>query len=407
MKVYFKTFGCRLNRAEALDLEAKFLANGWEKAEDYDDADLVIVRGCSVTVRAQRDTEKLIARLREKYPAKRIFTTGCLTDKTPDAMIERAMHGSRPESEWNDFAVPVSTSRAYLKVQDGCNGQCTFCIVPRFRGQSVSEDFDAVLARAKRFLDCGYTELIVTGCNLSLYLSGGKRLPELLEALADIQGYGHRVRLGSLEPGPVAADVVRVIAERDNICKFLHIPIQSASNRILAEMRRPYKVRDLNTLIEKALQDIPVLGLGCDIITGFPGETDSDFCATFDFIKRLPFNNIHAFPYSERPGTMAEKIIPIIDKPLRSARARDLMALVRDKRKLFTRKFKGRTVEIVIEDAATLSGWTSEYLWCTSRSAGKISPHRPGKPVGPRTRKSLIKMRVNDLDGDILYAEPI
>ena len=213
MKVCFETFGCRLNRAETLNMEALFLANGWTKTTGHSDADLIIVRGCSVTRRAQRGTEKFIAGLRAKYPAKRIFTVGCITDRTPEAMIENAMRAARRDGTFVDSAVPTSTARAYLKVQDGCSGKCSYCIVPKFRGASVSEDFDRVMDNARRFLDCGYTEIVLTGCNLSLYLSKGRRLADLLSALAGIGGAGHRIRLGSLEPGPAAAEAIDALTD--------------------------------------------------------------------------------------------------------------------------------------------------------------------------------------------------
>lgn len=408
MNVCFETFGCRLNRAETLNMEALFLANGWEKTKRHFDADLIIVRGCSVTARAQRDTEKYIDGLKAKYPSKRIFTTGCLLNKTPKAMIDAAMRSASAAETYITDAIPTSTARAYLKAQDGCNGNCSFCIVPQFRGKSVSENFESVLSKAKRFIDCGYTEIVLTGCNLSLYLSQGKRLADLLAALATIQSNGHRIRLGSLEPFPGATDVVDAIASHKNICRFLHIPIQSASNRILAEMRRPYKIPDLEKLITYAKSMIPDLGLGCDIITGFPTESDSDFAATFDFIKRHPFTNIHAFPYSERPGTLAEKIIPSVPKPIRSQRAQTLMHLISEKRRAFASRFKGRKVEVVIENAATLSGWTSEYLWCTLNQARNIPISR--QPINTSQhiiRKACIEMLVKNCEGDTLIATPV
>lgn len=404
MKVCFETFGCRLNKAEALNMEALFLANGWTKTTGHFDADLIIVRGCSVTARAQRDTEKYIARLRAKYPAKRIFTAGCIPGGTPESMIEDAMRSARHDGMFISDAVPTSTARAFLKVQDGCNGKCSFCIVPKFRGTSISEDFDSVISRAKKFLDCGYTEIVVTGCNLSLYLSGGKRLSDLLSALADLPSRGHRIRLGSLEPGPAASDVIDVIADHDNICRFLHVPIQSASSKILAEMRRPYKLSDLHALIGRAAAKIPDISIGCDVITGFPSESDLDFSATCEFIKNNPFSNIHAFPYSERPGTLAEKITPVVPKAVRSERARILTSIVKDKRRSFARKFKNRKVGVVIENASTLSGWTSENLWCSVRSPNQ--PFAATKKINSTlARRSLVEMIVRDVEYDLLSAD--
>ncbi len=408
MKICFDTFGCRLNRAEALDQEALFLSNGWEKTSMHHDADLIIVRGCSVTGRAQHDCEKFIAALKAKYPAKRIFTTGCLAQKTPSAMIDAAMRSACGKNEFIANATPVSTARAYLKVQDGCNGCCTFCIVPKFRGRTSSVDFNSVLDKAKRFIDCGYSEIVLTGCNLSLYLSEGKRLNDLIAALADISDASHRIRLGSLEPGPIALETLHVISEKKNICRFLHIPIQSASNKILAEMRRPYKVRDLNELVSNAQTLLPGVGLGCDTISGFPGESDSDHAATIEFLKHHSFSNVHAFPYSERPGTPAAAFSSQVDKFIRSTRSHEISTLIKSKRETFAKRFRGQTVEIAVEDAASLSGWTSEYFWCSMRAKSSDAKSLRGASTSKsRARKALVKMLVKDVIGDKLFGDPI
>ena len=242
MKVCFETFGCRLNRAEALDQEAEYLADGWKLTSSHSDADLIIVRGCSVTRRAQHDCEQLIAHIRKKYPYKRLLIEGCLATSRTEKLAVR--HAPVKASDKSSLHVPTRTARAYLKVQDGCAGKCTFCIVPKFRGKSSSIGFDAILDKAKRFIDAGYHEIVVTGCNLSLYASDGKRLPELIDALAGLSP-DCRIRLGSLEPSDVAQDVVEAISRRQNICRFLHIPIQSASNRILGAMKRPYTTKEV------------------------------------------------------------------------------------------------------------------------------------------------------------------
>ncbi len=407
MKICFDTFGCRLNRAEALEQEALFLSNGWVKTSMHHDADLIIVRGCSVTGRAQHDCEKFIAALKAKYPAKRIFTTGCLAQKTPSAMIDAALRSACGKNEFIPEATPVSTARAYLKAQDGCNGNCTFCIVPKFRGRSASVDFSTLIGKAKRFIDCGYSEIVLTGCNLSLYLSEGKRLCDLLAALADIDGNSHRVRIGSLEPGPAAMDTLHVMGERKNICRFLHIPIQSASNKVLAEMRRPYNVRDLNELASAAQSILPGAGMGCDTISGFPGESECDHEATMEFLQHHAFSNVHAFPYSERPGTPAASFSSQVEKSVRSMRAHAISSLVKSKRETFAKRFKGHTVEIAVEDAGTLSGWTSQYLWCSMRAPSAGVKPRTASSGGSRARKSLVKMLVKEVVGDKLFGEPV
>lgn len=385
MKVCFETFGCRLNKAEALQMEAEYLAKGWETTKTHKDADLFVVRGCSVTRRAQEDCEKLIAHLRHRYPAKVVRVCGCLSQATRSK--------TREDSEPDEVPVPIRTARAYLKVQDGCAGKCTFCIVPKFRGSSRSIDFVRVLDQAKRFVDAGYHEIVVTGCNLALYSSQGKRLHDLLLALADIDT-GCRIRLGSVEPGIGTLETVRAMSERPNICRFLHLPIQSGANRILKAMCRPYLIHDVDEVISTATALMPNLGLGCDLMTGFPDESELDFTATVGLLKRFPFSKAHVFPYSRRPGTLAAGFPNQIARTVKTTRARQLTEAALAARQKFAQSFIGKTVELVIEDAQKVSGWTGEYLPC--KIEGSVVP-----------RKKLVRARVYNVKGDLLRAHLI
>lgn len=392
MKVCFETFGCRLNRAEALDQEAEYLAAGWELTDSHSDADIIVVRGCSVTRRAQRECEHLIAHIRKKYPLKRLLIEGCLaTSHTAKIAVQHALGALHKTTDV--VPVPTRTARAYLKVQDGCAGKCSFCIVPKFRGQSTSVDFGAVLDKAKRFIDAGYHEIVVTGCNLSLYASGGKRLPELLAALAALSP-DCRIRLGSLEPSDVAIDVVATMAGNSNVCRFMHIPVQSASNRMLSAMKRPYLMKDVRDLVCAIRKQIPDAGIGCDLMTGFPSEGDLDFMATRGMLERDPFSRVHVFPYSERPGTPAAALPHVVPPEIRKARARDLSLIADKKRTAFATHFIGKATDIVVEDEDTCSGWTSEYLWCSCPNT-----HLP--------RKSLVAVRIVESKGHTLIGTPI
>lgn len=384
MKVCFETFGCRLNRAESLELEAKFLQRGWTLTERHADADLIVVRGCSVTARAQRDSERLVAHIRAKYPHTRLVATGCLHEK----LNERWIADIRDAPD----AIPLRTARAYLKIQDGCSGACTFCIVPRFRGKTQSVEFDDVLERARRFIVAGYREIVVTGCNLSLYLSQGRRLPELLDALAALDP-ACRIRLGSLEPSPVARAVVDVAAAHENVCRFLHVPVQSGSNGILVAMRRPYFTKDVDSLLRDAQSAIPGVAFGCDIMTGFPGETDMDFLATRSLLVRHPFTRVHVFPFSERPGTPAASLHGAVPREVRRARAAEVAKLADTRRTAAAQRFIGKTVEIVVEDEARCAGWTSEYFWCSC-------------PHARAPRKSIVKVHVTGAEKHMLVGSP-
>ena len=392
MNVCFETFGCRLNKAEALQMEAEYASKGWTLTPSHAEADLIIVRGCSVTASAQHDCEKLIAHLKRKYPHKKLLVCGCLKDKsaTPRQPLLHAL-----EKTAGDTAVPVPTrtARAYLKIQDGCAGTCTFCIVPKFRGKSVSTPFTDVLDTASRFMDVGYHEIVVTGCNLSLYASEGLRLPELLSALAERAKGSCRIRLGSLEPGGCARETVRAMSEHENICRFLHLPVQSGSNRILYAMKRPYVVKDVEELVSEARKLMPSVGLGCDLMTGFPGESELDFMATQGLLRRLSFSNVHAFPFSERPGTPAATLPGIVPRNLRSSRAHELARMSRETRKTFAQAFVGQLVDVVIEDETRRLRWTGEYLRC------KVLVGTPVK------RKDLVSIRVKRADEDTLIGQ--
>lgn len=368
MNVCFETFGCRLNRAEALEMEADYLARGWTVTTDHAKAHEIVVRGCSVTARAQKDCEHLIAHLKKKYPQTRIIITGCLKEAKNDQTPQKSV------------AVPTRTARAYLKVQDGCSGQCTFCIVPSFRGKSSSTPFTEVSDKAARFIDAGYNEIVLTGCNLAQYNDNGKRLPELLAALPS----GARYRLGSLEPGAVALDCVNVIAERSDFCRFLHIPVQSGSNVVLKAMRRPYLMQDVETLVDTARSKMPRLGLGCDLIAGFPGETAMDHLASVGLLKRLPFNNAHVFPYSSRPGTVAASLPGDVGHDVRHARAHELADLARVSRATFAKTFINSNVEIVLESEKKMTGWTGEYLSVEIANSHRVTAKR----------KALVTVRI-------------
>ena len=393
MKVCFETFGCRLNKAEALQMEADYLADGWEVTTKHSDANLFVIRGCSVTARAQYECEKLIAHLKRHYPAAGIKICGCLKSKGSTPAIIHP--GNRTIEQSNSRTIPpipLRTARAYLKVQDGCAGKCTFCIVPKFRGESRSEPFTDLLDRARRFIDAGYHEIVVTGCNLSLYASEGKRLPDLVSALAGLDT-GCRGRLGSLEPGACAQETIPAMAESPNVCRFLHLPVQSGSNKILLAMRRPYVVKDVEETANLASKLMPDLGLGCDLMTGFPGESELDFAATKGLLKRTPFVHAHVFPFSERPGTLAAGFPRPLAKDIRSARARLLADDMRSKRRKFAKTFIGKTVEIVVEDEKTGRGWTGEYLPCEPLS-------------GSFVRKSVARVFVTKTRDDLLLGNP-
>ncbi len=492
-RVAFATFGCRLNKAEALDAEANYSAAGWEivslkpigrnekkdargdvdvQSNDGHDAgenalddadtpscghgsqettrqaddgehfpgrsssrdseegnamapdpnagtrvanpqpnpDLIIVRGCSVTAKAQHDCERFIAHLRLRFPRAFIKVTGCLKPEKqtterlfvsmPDAPIQTA-----PQQGFSERASPAqqtgttsdstcastpdttssmdhyTLSRAYLKVQDGCSGRCSYCIVPSFRGKPTSIPFHTVLERARAFLAAGFREIILAGCNLCLYKSEGRGIAELAAALAALESPGHRIRFGSIEPGMCDDSILDAMEGAANICRFLHLSLQSGSDRILKLMRRPYTSGQVLSFCAEACRRLgPRLALGADIIAGFPGESDSDHEATKRFVsmnmhmaddafRRLaqeaslsPFIHLHVFPYSERPGTEAATMAGSIPAEVRRRRAKEIESIGLRNRLGFASGLVGKTVAVCAERGGC--GRTDEHLRC-------------------------------------------
>ena len=397
MKICFDTFGCRLNRAESLEEEALYISQGHIIVKTHSEADIIILRGCSVTGRAQRDCEKLIAHIKKKYPLKKLVIQGCLPR---NLLTNNPLQKKLPPEE--KTPLPTSTARAYLKVQDGCNSKCTYCTIPNFRGLATSCNYEQTLDKAKRFIDLGYSEIVVTGCNVSQYNSNSIRLPELLSSLANLSP-NCRIRLGSLEPSPCASETIDVIAENTNICNFLHLSVQSGSNGILNAMGRKYKAADISKLCCKANEKMPLISIGADIICGFPGETEYDFTATRRLLADNPFSNVHAFPYSERPGTAAAIFPSQLPKEIRAARAHIISSEMAIKRKAYAANMKGRDVEVVIEDEKKLGGWTAEYLWLESLDGGSFRSQFKRKML---VKFRVIKVKENKLVGIVQNGRP-
>ncbi len=399
MNIAFLTFGCRLNRTEALDHEAQLKAAGHAVVSLAGGAtpDMIIVRGCSVTAKAERDCRKAIDALRSRFTAARVMVTGCL--KHPSSKLPAALTAESP--------IPTRTARAYVKIQDGCSGKCTFCIVPSFRGRPRSVPFDAIITRARKFIAAGYRELVVTGCNLALYRADGKGLADVLSALAMLPSPStHRVRLGSLEPGVCDGPVLDAFAAHRNICRFLHLSVQSGSDAVLRRMNRPYGI----TAVERFCMDAvgrlgPRLALGADLIAGFPGETEADFDATASLARRLPFSNLHVFPYSERPGTAAAEMDGALPPSVRRARSLRLLEIGKAKRAAFAATFAGQTVEVCIEKPRR--GWTAEYLDCEIVQNRDAKGPGGANASGTLARRMLVAAHVIRASGDRLVAEPI
>ncbi|MDD4102529.1 MAG: MiaB/RimO family radical SAM methylthiotransferase [Kiritimatiellae bacterium] len=412
MRVAFKTFGCRLNRAETAQYEDEFAAAGCEIVPLGAEPDIVVFHTCVVTAAAENECLRLIRSQRKKKANSLFVVSGCAVHAIPeerllslgvDLVIARANKDMLTPTilrkvglAQGDVSAPAPTrkmSRALLKVQDGCDFFCSYCIVPHTRGLPHSKPMEECLKNASAFIAAGFSEIVVTGCNIACYAHGSDRLPQLLAALAALPGLG-RLRVSSIEPGTVETEVAQLMAANDKLCRFLHLPAQSGDNDILARMGRRYTADQLAQTISDIVKLVPGLGLGTDIIAGFPGETREAFGNTRAWLAALPFNNLHIFPYSERPGTPAAAFDNQVPLAERKERARQLIDLGSDLRNKFADACVGHRSELLVErfDKNGLAhGWSGEYLPCVVSGV-------------PRDRRrSLVNFRTDCSAGGTLH----
>ncbi len=375
------TLGCRLNQADSALLCDRLRRCGFQIVdEDYEESpNLVIVNSCTVTATAARKTRQLLTSIRHKHPYAYIILTGCAAEvdeelkedsdfdilltkaekKNLESILERRFniqhHDYKPsetvdETVFKEDAVAYFPfkSRANLKIQEGCNNFCTYCIVPYARGRERSRDVEEIMADFKQLLEAGFHEIVITGVNVCNYNCGGLDLVGLLEKLIAVEG-DFRIRLGSTEPGEILPRVIDLMASTPKICDFLHLPLQAGTDEILKAMGRKYTLAEYKSMIDCARSKMPHIHIGSDLIVGFPGETAELFEQSCEFVKSMHFANLHVFPFSPRKGTKAEKLpgrIPVEEmvrrveatKPIKAACPRTMSKSVHAHRKASSRK---------------------------------------------------------------------
>lgn len=400
--VAIKTVGCRLNQAETTEFEAAFRAAGFNVVMPAAaSCDVYVIHGCAVTAAAERESLRHARSFRRRRPDALIIVAGCAAEQalrngladtgssTVDqwigqtdkhrlpALVSQALHqpltGTPAASR--DLAVDGwrqgSRTRALVKVQDGCAFRCAYCIVPLLRSRQISRPMADILERVRRLSAQGCREIVLTGANLGCYHDHGRRLPDLLRALIDIPN-GPRIRLSSIESSTVETEVIDIMASSDRICRYLHLPLQSGDDAVLRRMARRYTVTGYRERIAQATRAMNRVGLGTDILVGFPGETDAEFENTVRVVDELPFTNLHVFPFSPRPGTPAAAMTDSVSQALKSERVRRLNALGAEKQVRFAGQHVGRRVTVLLEkiERDTGTGWTGEYLPARVRGNG-------------------------------------
>ena len=316
--VIVKSVGCRLNQFESDYIKSEFISNGYKSTEM--NADICIVNTCTVTQQADRKSKKLIKKLKKENPGAFMIATGCMVETNKKDLEELKIvdrfannheklnildffqHRTEPDKKAM-VTYTVDRTRPYLKIQDGCNHNCSYCKVRIARGKSRSEPFDNIITTAKFLADQKYREIVITGVNIGDYHDQNKKLKDLLEELIRIKNL-NRIRLSSIEPANIDDDLIEVL-NNEKICSYFHIPLQSGSDRILKLMNRPYDTGYYKEVNRKLQEKKENLIIGTDIIIGFPGETKKDFQDTCDFLKENNIFYLHIFRFSPRENTEA------------------------------------------------------------------------------------------------------
>lgn len=433
-RIAYCTFGCRLNQYDTETMRTLLERDGgWRTVPAKEAAELYVVNTCSVTSRADATARKAIRRIHKEHPSARIVVTGCYAQRAPadlaalpgvslvvgaadrERIVELvdAPAGNRARvavspidaaTKFLDVSITemMEHSRAYVKVQEGCNEACSFCIVPQTRGRSRSRSPESVLRQVRGLVASGYVEIVVTGVHVGDYgldLDQGRRmLADLIGEILEVPGL-ERFRLSSIEPSSVTDELIDLMASEEKFARHFHIPFQSGSNHVLERMNRRYTVEAFAETIGRIAERVPACGIGADVICGFPGETEADFQQTFDRLVELPITYLHPFTYSVRPGSAAEAFGDGVPADVKKRRTQSLKRLTRDKNRQFRQRHLGETAGVLLEsackgDGERASGLTDNYL----------RVEVPGKPGGRVERVRITGLSEDGLVGERLDA---
>ncbi|MEK6759578.1 MAG: tRNA (N(6)-L-threonylcarbamoyladenosine(37)-C(2))-methylthiotransferase MtaB [Deltaproteobacteria bacterium] len=393
------TLGCKANRYDSSALEDLLRSTGISVVAPASDADAYIINTCTVTARTDHHSRQEIRRIRRANRGAIVIVTGCYAQVSPDeinsiegvdyivgnphkdkiaglimkgrALTTEIMVGHGEEGTPLTLRARSSggRTRANLKVQDGCDKRCAYCIIPKARGTSRSLPPASIEAEIEAMIEAGYREIVLTGIHLGAYgadLPNGESLAALLRMI-EKRRFPCRFRVSSLDPDEVTDEIIDLLASRGSLCNHLHLALQSGADSIIREMRRPYTASQFRSRVERIWRAVPEVSIGVDVIAGFPGEGRGEFEATFDLIKDLPISYLHSFPYSKRPGTPAAAMDGQIDRREVRQRCERLKCLDLEKRRAFYKASIGTKAEVLIEggrdkETGALLGHSRNYI---------------------------------------------
>jgi len=411
------TLGCRLNQADSALLYSRFEHEGFSLVKPGKNAKpaAIVINTCTVTSNAARKSRQAARHFKRRYPDACLIITGCDCDKAiADWQNEEAVDFALPNCQKKNIPALLSAwqkkqkppleilsepfekgvfrediiaefpfkSRAFLKVQEGCNAYCTYCIVPYVRGPERSRAFEEIIEEAQALIKRGHSEIVITGVNISTYCDGDKKIVDVLQAIIDLPG-DFRIRLSSMEPHIENNGLLTLIKNNPKMCRFLHIPLQSGSDAVLAGMQRNYTTAEFGEFAKSALTEIPGLHLGTDVIVGFPGETDTMFQNTCEFIKKIGFANMHVFRFSPRKGTPAADYPDQIPQIIVKQRAEFLTQIAEKSKQNFIKAQIGSILPVLLEkkiSTESFEGWSDNYIRITvsgrNLKVGTIAAHQ-------------------------------
>lgn len=417
-RVSFHTLGCKLNYAETASLERQFVDRGFTIVPFNEHSDVCVVNTCSVTERADRECRQLVRRALRTSPDAFVAVLGCYAQLQPEEIasiegVDVVLGASEkfdlftyaesfqkfdapkifvsPIGNAVDFGPAYSggvddRTRAFLKVQDGCDFNCSFCTIPLARGTSRSLSLDDCLLQAQQLINDGYKEIVLTGVNVGDY---GKRddesLCNLLRRLESIDGL-ERIRVSSIEPNLLSRELLDFWIESKKVCNHFHLPLQSGSDDILRKMRRRYSTSEYKDLVYAIREKCPNAVIGVDVIVGFPGETEAQFKKTYDYLLELPASYLHVFTYSERPNTPSLELSGRVESRIRFRHSDMLRILGQQKKQSFYQSQIGTTHSLLIEgsiESNMLSGYTENYV-------------RVFVPYHPSIENAIVRVRLNE-----------
>lgn len=418
--VSFMTLGCKVNQYDTQAMREAFLQSGYEEKGFHEKCDVYVVNTCMVTGTGERKSMKFVRQAIRQNKDADVIVAGCLAQNkqqelflpgvrlvlgnTRRSQIVELLGDARArnvalcavedlrEAEFESMDVEAieGRSRAVMKIQEGCENHCSYCIIPKVRGPIRSRGLDSIRRQAERLAQAGYLELVLTGIHLSSYgrdLDEGTGLVDAIEAVAGIRGI-QRIRLGSLEPGYISRDVARRLAGMDNLCPQFHLSLQSGSDQVLKSMKRQYNTVQYERAVGYLREAFPGCAITTDVICGFPGETNEMFEETLAFSQKMRFSRMHVFPYSEREGTPAASFEGAVPVQLREDRARRLIALAKGMEKEYAACFVGRQVEVLLEEGG--KGYTREYVRC------QVNGGEEGE---------IVLVQATDVKGNLLLAD--